>query len=101
MKTGAAPVYAIALQVAMKVKGCVMTRSFGPTPVSIRAVCKAAVPFTTATACGAPVMATRSCSKAVISAPTEETKVDRTHAATAISSASSNQGACKGTVPLS
>ena len=54
-KTGTAPAYTIALVVAIKVKGCVITSSPSFTPLSLSAIWSALVPFTHTTACLAPV----------------------------------------------
>src|SRR5216683_2434788 len=68
-KTGTAPVWAIALAVAMKVSGLVMTSSPGPIPWASRARYRATDPLQVATPCLAPINVANCCSKARVRSP--------------------------------
>ena len=79
MKIGAAPQCAIALTVAMNVSEGTSTASPARTPAASRAMCSAALPFTTATACGTPTRSATSRSKRSTKGPAEDTQLVSRH----------------------
>src|SRR5438105_12012848 len=91
LKTGRAPAWTMALAVAMKVNGLVMTSSPGPTPLARRARNSAAVPFEVATAKRAPLAAATESSKALTRAPWAKAP-ERITSRTAASSSGPNWG---------
>ena len=92
----------MALAVAINVSAGTNTSSPETTPPNCKAMCKAAVPFTTATACLAPVYAASSASNRSTYLPTEETKVESRHSLRYIHSLPAKRGSCKtaGSAPI-
>ena len=78
-KTGCAPIYESALQVAIKVSACVITSSSFFTPERRSDMWRAFVPLTHTTARFAPVYFAISSSKRSTNLPTDETKVVLMH----------------------
>ena len=100
-KTGFAPVYDIALQVAIKETGCVITSSSALTPASNKQICKAEVPFTAAIAYLLPVYSHIACSNFPTYSPTDETKLLSIASNKYFLSFPIKRGSCKIIKPLS
>jgi len=96
IKTGSAPVYLIAFAVAINVRAWVITSSPPCTPTSCKAIWRAAVPFTVATAYLAPVYSAHSCSKRPTNSPTLDTKFESIHSIRYFFSLPVIRGSCSG-----
>ena len=91
----------MAFAVAINVTDWVITSSPGSTLDNNSAICKAAVPFTVATAYFEPVYSAHNFSNLPTYSPTEETKFDFKQSKINDTSFQTNLGSCSGTILFS
>src|SRR5260221_3099073 len=82
MNTGQAPTYRTAFAGAMNVTAGISTSSFASTPAIKSAVCRAAVPLTSATPCARPARSAMTRSRRVTNGPADDTQFVSRHSLT-------------------